>query len=110
MTLPAPSAQAVLTEFAHHHGIAGFTLSHEGTAALRLPDGMEVFLEVVETAAKLFVYVPLDTLPQGQARQAYLEQLLHLNCLEHGTVGATLAVDSHTETVLLHKSVSRSRN
>ena len=73
----------------------------------RLPEGVELYLEQVAENGKLFVYVTVGNLPSSPPeRQACLEHMLALNCLEQGTLCGTLAIDGLTDTVLLQAGIA----
>ncbi|MES2353693.1 MAG: SMI1/KNR4 family protein [Pseudomonadota bacterium] len=80
-----------LTEVGRRYGILALYLSPDGTCAIKLKDGTNLFFEWVEHAEKFFVYTSLITLPNDKGlRLAVYETLALLNCLSlhHGTLAA----------------------
>ena len=97
----------IVRAFAQCHGIPNLALSDAGTAGLRLQEGVELYLEHVAENGKLFAYVIVGHLPSPlEERQAYMERLLTLNCLEQGTLCGTLAIDGLTDAVLLQAGIA----
>jgi len=80
-----------LTEVGRRYGILALYLAPDGTCAIKLKDGTNLFFEWLEDGKKFFVYTPLINLPNDKVlRLAVYETLALLNCLSlhHGTLAA----------------------
>lgn len=68
---------------------------------MTLQDRVELTLEYVQSADKLFVHTVVATLPDNESECAAMcRRLLEMNCLEQETSGGTLALDGSRDTVL----------
>lgn len=100
-------SKEIVRAFAQRHGIPNLALSDAGAAGLRLKEGVDLHLEQVAENEKLFIYLIVGVLPPlPEERLAYMEHMLTLNCLEHGTLCGTLAIDGLTDAVLLQAGIA----
>ncbi len=95
-------ADMLVAEMAAAMGIPELALDAEGTLSLDMDDRFLVTLGVDEAAGALTLFAPiLGT--QGPKPKAFLEAALVGNFMWQGTLGATLAIDEETGTLVLQR-------
>lgn len=87
-------------------GLPDLAFNQEGCARLVFDDTIAVNLEFEATNGRLHLYSELCSLPTP-GREALLLALLEANLLGLETRGATLAVDSVSQDVVLCRSLSQ---
>lgn len=93
MNNTAEYISGILDEVAQRDGIKGLRLSPQGTAALRLSKGREIFFEYVKDAALLCLYTPILPIPNDATRKlALYEAMLTCNFLKLHTGNGELAI------------------
>lgn len=95
-------ADVLVAEMAAAMGIPELALDADGTLTLDMDDRFLVTIGVDEPANALTLMAPLLG-TEGPKPKALLEEALVGNFMWQGTLGATLAIDEETGTMVLHR-------
>jgi hypothetical protein len=94
------NTEEVIQVIATSLDVPDLRLNEHGCARLRIDDGIDVNFEASEASHLLHVYSALGPVPSTQ-RENIFEQLLSANLFGADTGGATLAIDTEFNEIVL---------